>query len=301
MDILHHKNFHQDARTFCLVAENGSFSTTGKILNINQSTVSRRIIELEEILQVILIKRNTRTVKLTESGEKFYKLYKSQEEHYKQLFSSFADQANSSTTINLSVPMGVADNVMSHKIPEFLKSHPGVRINIIYQNRKIDFIKESIDIAILRHIPKQQTIKIKLIYNESFNLYATKNYIEKYGLPRDLSNDEINKHHVICAIDDDLQLFDMNAYDEQNNMHTINYIPTLAVNNVTNAIQIGMNGDFIFGGMDSLFGKELKTGGIVKILPQYTFSNLKLYLVRTKDDYNPVAEELYRFIEQCFV
>lgn len=301
MDILNHKNFHQDARTFCLVAENGSFSTTGKILGINQSTVSRRIIELEDIVQTILLKRNTRVIKLTENGEKFYKMYKSQEDHYKSLFSTFANNTNKNVTINLSIPMGWADNVISPKIPLFMKEHPNVRINIIYQNRKIDFIKETIDIAVLRHIPKQQTIRIKLVCDESFNLYATKSYVEKYGLPTDIDKESIGKHQVIGGIDDELQLYDSNAYDENNNMHTIEYTPNLCVNNVNNAIKIGLGGEFIFPGVDSIFKDQLDNGEIIKVLPQYKFSGVKLYLVRTKDDYNPIVEELYKFIESCFI
>jgi len=59
--------------TFCVIAENKSFSNTAKQLCVTQPTVSKQISQLEEELNVSLIDRTTKRVSLTRAGEIFYK------------------------------------------------------------------------------------------------------------------------------------------------------------------------------------------------------------------------------------
>lgn len=57
--------------TFLRVAEAGSFSAAARQTGIKQSAVSQQIAALEEELGVVLLHRTTRTMKLTEQGERW--------------------------------------------------------------------------------------------------------------------------------------------------------------------------------------------------------------------------------------
>ena len=59
-------------RVFHAVAEAGSFTHAGEILNLSQSSVSRQVSSLEQSLNVPLFHRHARGLKLTESGETLY-------------------------------------------------------------------------------------------------------------------------------------------------------------------------------------------------------------------------------------
>ena len=63
----------QFIRNFIKLTESKNFSKLAKEINTSQSTLSNQISQLEKELDVDLIKRSTRTFKLTESGESFLK------------------------------------------------------------------------------------------------------------------------------------------------------------------------------------------------------------------------------------
>ncbi|MFH1516744.1 MAG: LysR family transcriptional regulator [Pseudomonadota bacterium] len=60
-------------RLFIRVADAGSFSKAASDLGLGQPTVSRRIQELEASLDATLFLRTTRSLSLTEAGDRFYK------------------------------------------------------------------------------------------------------------------------------------------------------------------------------------------------------------------------------------
>ena len=62
MDIIENKNIFTNAATFCRLVELGSFTAVAKKLQVNQSTISRRVIALEQELNAQLIKRDSRAI-----------------------------------------------------------------------------------------------------------------------------------------------------------------------------------------------------------------------------------------------
>jgi DNA-binding transcriptional LysR family regulator len=58
-------------RYFMVVAETQNFHRASETLNIVQSALSRRILDLEKQLDVTLLKRNTKGLALTEAGKVF--------------------------------------------------------------------------------------------------------------------------------------------------------------------------------------------------------------------------------------
>jgi DNA-binding transcriptional LysR family regulator len=64
----------QAAETFLMVVNTGSFAAAAKLKGENPSSISRAIAQLEAHLNIRLLNRTTRQVKITEAGE-IYKLY----------------------------------------------------------------------------------------------------------------------------------------------------------------------------------------------------------------------------------
>ena len=60
-------------RVFHAVADAGSFTHAGEVLNLSQSAVSRQIHSLEESLGLLLFHRHARGLIMTESGELLYR------------------------------------------------------------------------------------------------------------------------------------------------------------------------------------------------------------------------------------
>lgn len=296
------KSLYSNAQTFCRLIEIGSFSKVASKLGISQSTISRRISLLEENLGTTLLRRNTRSYELTEAGQKFYNAFTQQEDILKNTFHQFrshSKEINNPVTIRLSLPMGVINGILSPHIPEYLHRHPNISLLAFYQNREVDMIKENFDLAILRHVPKHQTLRIRKLYQCQFNLYCTPEYIARYGEPTSL--DDLSAHLVLGAV-------------HENNMVNTTIDVTLPsgerilwkqssrfmLNNNDPSLRIGKSGHAIIAGIDPLYRDELAAGVLQKIMPDYSFATFEYYLVRTDSGLSPQIEEFIKFIEQCF-
>lgn len=296
-----HKNFYLNAITFCQLVEIGSFTGVAKKMEISQPTVTRRIAALEESLNLILIKRNTKLLSITEVGRRFYDLFASQEKNLVEALHSFSDESlNNEITINLSIPTGVANHIISPRITLFTQKYPNVNLNIFYQNREIDLIKEQIDIAVIRQMPKQQTIKVKKIYNAKIHLYSTPKYRSMYGDPKSLE-DLVANHHVANGIQDDKTLFKTLVYDENGRIIEFQYKTQIHVNTIESALLLARNGHLLVPGSDLMYKEQILRGELFKVLPQYSFSGTELYIARIDGAHHPLINELVQFIEQCFI
>lgn len=300
MATLDHRNVYINSQTFCQLIEIGSFSGVAHKLNLSQPTVSRRVAALEEELGIQLIQRNTRSFKITEPGQRYYDFFTMQDHDFKRGIQKFQNQTRDDRiTVRLVMPMGICNSVLSPHIPEFLQKHPQLTLQILYQNREVDLIRENYDIVIIRHIPKHQTLKIKKLYQSRLNLYCTPEYIERYGLLDNVEN--INEHLVVGGIHDDNTVnFNTEVLDQEDRLSTFETKSRCLINNLEPAIKMALNGHAIIGGLDFLYKNELDSGKLVKILPDFQFSLFTFYMVKINALQHPVIEELSLFIQKCF-
>ena len=136
-------------RTFVSAADYKSFSAAAKALNIEVSTVSRHISELEEYLQVTLFNRSTRGLALTETGAFFYSHAQQlllQWEETRQLTSALDKQP--SGLLRLSVPSTFGRLHVMPFVDEFLRLHPNISLDISFNDEVQDLIEARIDLSI---------------------------------------------------------------------------------------------------------------------------------------------------------
>ena len=62
----------EELRTFCRIVDEGSLSAAARSLTISVNAVSRRLAQLEERLGVRLAERTTRSMRLTDEGQRFF-------------------------------------------------------------------------------------------------------------------------------------------------------------------------------------------------------------------------------------
>lgn len=296
------KSLYSNTQTFCRLIEIGTFSGVANKLGISQSTVSRRIALLEENLGVSLLRRNTRNFELTESGQQLYDTFIQQEAILKRTFvelRNHGEENDNPVTIRLSLPMGVINGIISPHIPDYLQRHPNLSLLAFYQNREVDMVKENFDLAILRHVPKHLTLRIRKLYQCQFNLYCTPEYIIRYGEPKSLT--DLGSHLVLGAVREDNMVNTSVDVTLPNGERILwKQSSRFMLNNNDPSLRIGKSGQAIIAGIDLLYKDELLRGELVKVMPNYKFATFEYYLVRTDTGLNPHIEEFIKFIEQCF-
>lgn len=142
-------NWLTEMATFVRVVETGSFSAAAMQLGITPSAVSRQVGRLERALSTRLLERTTRKLRLSESGAEAFK--RCQE----MVFAARSVMAMGGTfngeaegLIRVSVPKAFGRFVVHPYIPEFLRQHPKVDVQLILNDRYVDLIDDNVDLVI---------------------------------------------------------------------------------------------------------------------------------------------------------
>jgi len=121
-----------DLRAFITVGELGSFATAAKLLHLSQPALSRRISHLEEMLDVKLLDRTSRSVALTSLGRRFMAQVRHGIDEIDRSVVSLRDVAHLEAG---DVTVGCVFSVVQHFLPSVMRAfserHPGVLIRII--------------------------------------------------------------------------------------------------------------------------------------------------------------------------
>ncbi|QDE31896.1 LysR family transcriptional regulator [Shewanella polaris] len=183
-----------DIEIFIKVTELGSFSAAADSLNLPQSTVSRKIQRLEDQLEVRLLNRTTRQVKVTPAGQ----------EYYLQCVQIFKDllEANRSVKASNEAPKGLLritapiesiNLFLGQIINDFLNLYPEIEVDVVASNTMVNPIEQGFDVAIRLANLKDSTLIARSLGRPRDYLCAAPAYIEKYGYPTDIENLSLHK------------------------------------------------------------------------------------------------------------
>lgn len=139
--------YTEELAVFVEVARRGSFAEAARVLSLPTATVSRKMQLLELELDVKLFQRTTRSLALTEVGERLLPRAESVLETIAELKAE-ADLhiANPTGTLCLTMPPSVAQG-LAPLFAEFLIQFPGIRIYFNCNNRNIDLTANRMDFA----------------------------------------------------------------------------------------------------------------------------------------------------------
>ena len=85
---------------------------------------------------------------------------------------------------------------MAPRIEKFANSYPDIDISIIIENKYTDLAQGEADVALRLTEPTQMDLIRFPLYEFQFKIYSSPEYIEKYGIPKDVA--ELSKHKIVA-------------------------------------------------------------------------------------------------------
>ncbi|MET1027717.1 MAG: LysR family transcriptional regulator [Dongiaceae bacterium] len=170
---------------FVRVIETGSFSAAARQLRIGQPAVSKTIAQLEERLGARLLVRSTRGLSPTEAGQGFYERAKRALEEANE-----ADLAATGAGTGLTGRLRFSATVTFARLhvipllPAFLAEHPALTVEAILDDRNVDLIEESIDVALRMGDPTSMTVTGRRIAKTKRLVVASPAYFKRHGVPK---------------------------------------------------------------------------------------------------------------------
>jgi len=188
-------------RIFHTVAEAGSFTHAGDLLNLSQSAVSRQVSALEESLRTTLFRRHARGLILTEQGEL---LYQTARDVFAKLAMAEAMLTDAKEKprgeLKVSTTIGLGSTWLTPRIREFIEAYPDINVNMLLTDGEVDLTMREADIAIRLWPPTQPDLVQRKLMTVHFHLYASPDYVKRRGMPK--SAEDLDKHSLIVYGDD---------------------------------------------------------------------------------------------------
>ncbi|TFW27259.1 LysR family transcriptional regulator [Duganella callida] len=184
-------------RTFLAVAEHRSFSAAAAQLGITTTAASKAIKIMEQRHGVVLFKRTTRSVALTEAGTGLYAQLRSATSQIDDAFSSLnAYRDKPIGTLRLTVPRALGGLVLKTLAPQFRREYPDVSLDISLNDGAVDLISTGFDAGIrLGQSVAQDMVMVSLIPELEWTVVASPTYLRQYGAPA--KPEELIHHQTI--------------------------------------------------------------------------------------------------------
>lgn len=189
-----------DLKHFLAVARQGSTIAAGKALGVNQSTVHRRLTELEGRIGRELVARQTSGYRLTAFGGELLPFVERVEAAVRELEQHVADVARDCRgVIRVTCPEPVVPR-LTPLIERFHARHPTFQVEFVTSDRYLDLLKGEADVAFRSGDTDDDLIGRK-IADSIWAVYASRAYIERHGKPERI---EDLARHLLVSLDDSL-------------------------------------------------------------------------------------------------
>ncbi len=186
-----------DLRVFLAVAREGSTIAAGRALGINQSTVHRRLAELERRIGCRLAERHPAGYRLTDVGRDLLPHAASVEEAVLRFAQRLDDaKRNVVGVVRVTCPEPLVFLIKQSPLLErFRALHPGLTVEFVMSDRYLDISKGDADIALRSGDTEDNELVGRKIADSVWAVYASREYVERAGRPASI--EELERHALV--------------------------------------------------------------------------------------------------------
>jgi len=174
-----------DLLAFVAVATARSFTKAAAQLGVSQSALSQTVRQLEERLNLRLLARTTRSVALTEAGERLLRTVGPKlEEIAAELSALSALSDKPSGSVRITVGDHAARTVIWPKLKTFLHDNPEISVEIALDYGLTDIVTQRFDAGVrLGEQVAKDMIAVRITPDIRFMVVGTPGYIDRHGTP----------------------------------------------------------------------------------------------------------------------
>lgn len=167
---------------FVRVVQLGSLSEAARRLELPKSTVSRRLADLEDRIGERLVQRTTRKLAVTEAGRVLFERVAPAMSEIEEAEGALAGMHGAPRgLLRVAAPMSV--RALGPIIAEFLRRHPGVEVEMVCSDRRVDLVEERFDVAIRAGALVDSSLVARRLGSARSLLVASPAYRKRSGLP----------------------------------------------------------------------------------------------------------------------
>lgn len=180
------------------ILDAGNLSEAARRLNMSRANVSYRLKQFEQQLGAQLLRRTTRQLQPTDVGLQLY-------EHGRRIRQELAAAHDAvhllgqslQGRLRLSLPSGYGQMVMAPWLLSFKREHPGIVLDVAFENRVTDLVRDEVDIAVRVISNPPDNLVARDMGPVRYVACAHRSHVQTHGLPRTL--DELGRASIITS------------------------------------------------------------------------------------------------------
>jgi len=185
-----------DLALFHQVVRAGSFAEAARRVGMPSNTLSRKILQLENRLDVRLLQRTTRKLTLTDAGQTLFDKSAEPIDEALQVSRELLESSQApSGNVRIAVTADFFEFFRMEWVAEFLAIYPKVHLDFLLSDELTDLIADRIDIAFRGGAQKDSTFVARKIGNTDLVLAASPAYLRAKGSPATFL--EVGQHDCI--------------------------------------------------------------------------------------------------------
>jgi DNA-binding transcriptional LysR family regulator len=204
----------QDLRIFARVARVQNLSSVGAEFNLSAGTISKRLQSLEAELSVRLFDRTTRSISITEEGEKLLADIEPILERLDRAIETLeANVRHPKGRLRVSAPTTLGRGIIAPAICAFLKRYPSIEVHIDLTDRIVSILESGYDVAIRTGQLADSSLIAKRLARDPLVVVAAPEYLDAHGTPE--APDDLAAHACLVLGDEQQWTFkrDENTFE----------------------------------------------------------------------------------------
>jgi len=264
-------------KVFVSAVDEGSLAAAGRRLGRSPAAVSRAIAFLEAHVGAELLHRTTRSLKLSEAGERYASACRRVLIDLEEADILAAGERSAPRgTLTITAPIITGENLLRPILDAFMDEYPTVSVRLYLIDRTVNLIDEGIDVALrIAHLADSNFVSIRLGEVRRV-IAASPRYLAQHPVIREPA--DLAKHRIISMTHFGMDSWSFPPLEGSSIPRTIQFMPRLVVNTVRAAVASAAEGH----GITRLFSYHIAE----------EISERRLQILLSKDEYPPLPVQL---------
>lgn len=265
-------------RVFVSALDTGSLAGAGRRLGRSPAAVSRAIAFLEEHVGVQLLHRTTRSIRLSEAGERYAAACRRVLTDLEEAdMLAAGERAAPRGLLTITAPLISGEDVLRPILDAFLDAHPAVSARLLLLDRPVSLIDEGIDAALrIAHLPDSTLVAVR-VGEVRRVVAAAPSYLAQH--PRIAEPADLAKHRVVSMTHFGIDSWSFPPAPGSSTARTVQFAPRLIVNSVRAAIASAAEGHGVTRLFSYHVGEEVRAGRLKIVLADSEPAPLPVHII----------------------
>jgi DNA-binding transcriptional LysR family regulator len=264
-------------KVFVAAVDEGSLAGAGRRLRRSPAAVSRAIAFLEAHVGAELLHRTTRSLKLSEAGERYVAACRRVLVELEEAdISAGSERSAPRGTLTLTAPVITGEDVLRPVLDAFMNEYPTVSARLYLLDRQVNLIDEGIDVALrIAHLADSSFVAVRLGEVRRV-VAASPGYLARH--PVIAKPDDLAKHQIIAMTHFGLDSWSFPPLQGSSVPRAVQFTPRLVVNTVRGAVASAAEGHGVTRLFSYHIADEIREG--------------RLQILLGKDEHPPLPAHL---------